>query len=944
MSKKDKRICQRNFSPQRKIFLWGLDNENNPCFLVLYGLHEFKTGYELKENVAYTNYVIFRGKNGHFPSFENVKIIADYNYKTRQSTKIMYYKSDINKYRYYYYYLDENNEVEGFKNLNENEAVILPYFENMTYKDYLNAVKEKNLKLDNFIFAEDLKDIFNLDDELISYYEMICHIFLNSNIYMRKKYLRKLINLNPPKKLYDFILKCGSVELISGLFLELSLKKDDILLKEAKDIVNIKIDWTSECYSKGLKRCVYLYINSLDENLKNERIKFIYEKLEDMDLKLLYIENKEIPKDKILEGKDYRKYALCNYLSSENNYYYENYGEERKEITKRYKESYYCDKFKLDINKFKNTIQEAEIYNLPDVIGKIAYYLDAPRLTYYFKGNYNYKGLQYFKRYLRRIMDFYARNDEDKFIKSMKVLFTSYTNADYLCKFKGNFQFNYFIKHYLYYDFKEKAPEEWYERDKWMRNDQLSLLEGRYEFMPEIWDRHLNDIIDIIQEASVDVILKAFYYILKDCFSSEKIESIDYNKLIKLSSCKYEPVSNMFKDILYKKLDRENNFDINIMFSFIRCGNKELYDIAMNYFYRTNGKIEANDLLELMFFDNFEEWTDLFLNNMQNMGKDKLCLFIKEIFSQRHKFINKDFSENIKNLLFETVKNMNLTENNLDLISFIISELYSQQNFTDFILEITKNIIFSIQYNKLKNILNQIEMKDIKSIKHSKIKSIICFLKSIKENCIPADSQIIEILKLGTAGEVKILIENMKENITKLYSRFSTLLIMLECDVESINEMAKYIFETMQKQEQKQLHFIIIDSPKKKAYDYGIKKLYDLYEDINEVIPAEFIIKMLEHSSVEVKSYISNKITKVINNFENGNEELFIYYAKTVLFLPNKVSKIKENIYNIIPLFVNKYKHKYNDVEKILFDIGGSNIILDSERALVALAKIKSEQ
>ena len=74
-----------------------------------------------------------------------------------------------------------------------------------------------------------------------------------------------------------------------------------------------------------------------------------------------------------------------------------------------------------------------------------------------------------------------------------------------------------------------------------------------------------------------------------------------------------------------------------------------------------------------------------------------------------------------------------------------------------------------------------------------------------------------------------------------------------------------------------------------------------------------------------------------------GNKELFMYYLKTLVYLPNRHTKSKDKMYNVIPQFAMKYKEKIPDIESILLDIGGSNIIIDSERALVALAKIKKD-
>lgn len=1013
MSKKDdkwkepKRTWQKVDCPMRKIFLWGWDNENNPSFLALYGEHERKKGsnYELKDTVTYTDSIIFRGKQGHFPSFEAVKILNKYNYKIREYTKHMYYKKDIEGS--YWSYAKEEDAIKEFRIFNSNEAPSFPYFEEMTQKDYVKVIEKNKLKFDNFKLAKEPKEVLNLDDELIPYADEICAILGTPNLYKRKKYFKELIELNPPQKLYEFILKHGSSELIAGLFLEFALSKNDMLLKEAKEIVDSEINWVSESYAKGLKRCASLYVNSLEEETKKKRIEFIRETLPDMDLHLLSIDGREIEKDKILEGKDYREYAIEGFLGE----YFAGYSYAEEEwIEKRnlehYKKSYYSDGVVLHTNHLKNTIQEAEIYGLADVIGKIAYYLDAPRLHYHFKANGNSKGLLYFKKYLRRRMDFYARNDTDKFMEAMKALFTSYTNADYLCKFKGNFQFNYYIKHYLYYDFKEKAPEcEWDGRKEWISNDQLRNLEGRYEFMPEVWDKHFNDVIDIMADSKIEVILKAFYYIIKDSFDEENLKNIPYEKLIKLADCSYEPAADLFAGILSKKLEGEKEFTISMMFCLMHCSSSKIHKMALEYWRRKGGEFSVNHIIELLFFNNFEEWTDLFRQSIQDLEKEELVAFIKEFFNYADKFAesNMIFSEEVKNVLFEFAENFNfkLQYSNLqffivsrfqklDMLSFMVSKLCDSKQLSSFLLEFAEKIIFSISYEELKDILADIEINDDNRIISQKCKLIICFLKAIKENTIPSDSQIIEILESGTAGMLKAAVDVITQNRSKLTDRFSTLLILLESDVMVLNEISKSIFEALPKKEQKKLHFMIINSPDKKVYSYGLQKLcelygdrreaiplmalseinksifealskeeqkkfysiildpldddlYKLYENLKETILQEFIIQMLEHPAVEVRSYISNKITKVLHQLGNENQELFMYYVKTLLFLPNKASAAKKSIYKILPLFVKTYPERTNEVEEMLLEIGGSNIILDSEMALVTLAEIKKE-
>ncbi|MCL2320628.1 MAG: hypothetical protein FWC47_00825, partial [Oscillospiraceae bacterium] len=132
-------------------------------------------------------------------------------------------------------------------------------------------------------------------------------------------------------------------------------------------------------------------------------------------------------------------------------------------------------------------------------------------------------------------------------------------------------------------------------------------------------------------------------------------------------------------------------------------------------------------------------------------------------------------------------------------------------------------------------------------------------------------------------------------------------------------------------------------SPEKQVYSYGLLKLKEIYEEKGKYIPKEFINIMFQHPSAEVKSYISDKVYEVIRNPKYCNEDLFMYYSKSILYLPNRVSSAKKSIYDILPVFALNHREKIQNIEEILLDIGASNIILDSERALVALCNIKKE-
>lgn len=949
------KIWKKECNPLRKLILWGYDDKNNPSFLILYGKHEFKenlgseeeNNYVLEDDVKYTSYALFKGKEGHLPAFQAVKIVEDYYYRSNEDNNNikMYYKKGIKGY----WRKDENYIVKEFINLKPEAQIKIPYFNDNLYSDYIRVIEETNIEFSGFKLVKDPNEILKLNDEFIEYYENICEILTNQNIYMRKKLLNHLLEMKPHKDIYNLLMKIGSTELISGLFLELAKEKNPILMEEAKIIFGSDITWGEENYIKGVKRCAHIYMTALNEETKEERIKFIYDNLPDMDLHLIKLNGNDIPKEKVIEGAHYKKYADDGVLSEYRlTYDYSNrkYIEHRKK--KRYKESIYSDGVSLNGIELKNTIQEAEIYGLADVIGKIAYYLDAPRLNYYFKGNEKSKELKYYKRYVRRIIDSYGKNNPEKFMQAMKALLTSYTQYDYICKFRGNFQFNDLLKHYLYFDFKEKPPvgwENWQARHKWMENDQLMRLQGRYEFMQEIWDNHLKDVLEIASEAKIKPILKACYFILKDSSNTQSfVDKMSYGELISLSEGSYEPLSKMFKEVLYKKINTVNTFNSEMIFGLMKSKNEELHSIAKEFINRTHGAFSGDDMIKFIMLDNIDYWIDIFKDSLLCLDSIQYYNFINAIITNSDRFmkINISVSREIRDILSlstEKIEGMQ-QDDKVNLISNIILEILNSAKIPDWVEEYIEEVIFQASYKDLENLLKEVNIATVNTVISKRSKQIISLLQAIQNRSIPSDSEIIGIIENGTSKIINILFVNLMENEEELKSRFQTLLIMLECDITILNNKAEEIFETIDEAKRKKLHGIIIDSPVKKVYSFGIRKLEEIYKTL---IPKEFIIQMLEHTSSEVKSYISNKTDDILNNLGDVDKELFMYYVKTVLFVPNKISKSKDSLYKAIPRFAALNKDKIKEIEDILLDIAGSNIILDSERALTTLAMIRKE-
>lgn len=894
----DAKLWKLDYPPIRNIILWGYNTINkNPSLLFLYGEHQFSNVSDnrklLADDVEYTNYAIFEGRNGHMPPIPKTLIFTNYNEQLINSN--MYYKSDISKSDFWLWRYNKKEFsgrlVESYKKLNK--KIKIPYFKFKTYKPierykkYIQILKEKGIKFINFELIENPIKFLDLGDEETLVYETIFDAINSNNIYIRKKRLNEFININSKKETYNKLLKIGNVEFISGLLLELAKRKNSILIEEAKYIYSTNDLWSEAKYMKGLKRCALIYINTFDETNKKEVIKNIRKNI-----------NQLIPKH--------------------TPYFYA--------FSKRYdrfeKNVYNDGKYFID-SEIKNTLQSAEIFQLTDILGKVAYYFDSPKLSQSFYCKKERKKFNYYKKYIRRAINYIAEENPDKFMEIMRILLTSYKLEDAF-NF-DDFSSNKFILFYLYYD-----------------NSDILNAEGRHEYKKEIWDSHIEDVIYIVKNTQILVIQKACYYIIKDALENCRMPQLSYYDLILLSQLEYKPISTMFNNILMSKINDSTTFDSKLMTALMSGKTETLHNLATQYFIKTNGKFTPEDLVELLKSKNIEIWTKLFDESLKRLNYEEYILFVKEITNNSDYFIKSkiEMSENILTSLetsIESLKNMPLMLKQ-NLIEYFVNEILINKIRPDFILDFMENLIFSLSYDELHEIFKNINFKQ-NDIIYEKYLKYVSIFEAIKYESIPHDSIIISILESGKSKMLKLLIELCEKFAPSLDTKFSTLLIMLESNVYRLNELAKKVFETTNIENQKKLHTFILDSPVNKVYKYGLQKLDEIYQ--NE-IPKEFIIQLLEHTAPEVKSYISNKTNDIIDNMGYGNIELYIYYIKTLLYLPNKISKSKDNIYKTIPIFIKLNPQKKSEIQKILLDIGSSNIKIDSERALVTFAKINS--
>lgn len=918
-SEEQQRLWKLDEPPTRKILLLGLDSQKNPCLLILYGKQEverelkssprsyYTEAYLLKPVIAYTHYAVFHGINGHLPSIPNT-------YYYEEQNLLCYTKGYKTAHRYWDYNRgtgwQQHTDIDKKYIINEfyktEQTVSFNYYEKNRYTDYAAYLKANQISFRDFELIEHPGSLFGFEADS-PYMELIVNMFSKERLYARRKALSQFMEMQPSIEEYERILKTASIELACGIFQELTIQKNPILLETAKRIDKSSVLWASAAYHSGLKRCINQYISLFDEKLLQEQKEFIYRTLPEMDFHIKHLK---------LKGRKLKGKELEEYLDKPNAYQNILYAFGNQNL---YEETTYTDRKNINNIAFKNTIQTAKAYEMADAIGKIAYYLDAPRTACYFKGSGKTSAYNYYLRYLRRTLDGYQRTDEAKFITAAREMLTSYTDHDNLDIYCDDFSYNFFFSKY----FREVVT-----------NDEAAER--------SLWHKYLADVIFIAKNAKASPVHEFCYAILKKADAQHKLDSYEIKELISLAKIPYEKTAELFEKILFPKLETLQEFDTDIMISLMNASSEKLWDAAKKYFQRTNGKFQPERIADFLLLDTLEIWHGIFEDNLRHFTIGEYTAFLKAVAEKREIFLEQqtELPESITDMLLKSIGKLEAAtaEEQKEALRFFISLLLSLEKLPDFLFDTTEHIIFSTPYAVLKDTLKDTDLQ------HSRISereyNVISLLKSCKEDALPKDSLIVSILETGSQRLVKTLTEIIDRQQAMLAGRTSTLLLLFECNVYHLNKIAQSVFESLETGEREKTHLILLDSPVERAYQYGLKKLDDWY---GNKIPTPFILPMMEHPCVEIKAYLSNKMEHAFTKLKETNPDLYIYYVKTLLYLPNKVSKSKEHIYCTIPLFLKYYPEKQQEIERMLLDIGSTNSRIDSERALVAFAQIQKE-
>lgn len=917
-SEEQRRIWKPEEPPIRKILLWGLDSQKNPCLLILYGVHEverelrsshhsyYPEEYLLKPAVTYTHYAVFHGINGHLPSIPNT-------YFYKEKNLLCYTKGYKTAHRYWDYHeetgwqqyteIDNKYIIKEFYELKK--PVVLNYFEQKNYTDYAAYLKTNQIIFEDIQLIDRPNDLFGFEADS-PHMELLINIFSSKRLYARRKYLSQWMKTQPSVEEYEQLFKTASIELACGIFQELTKEQNPILLETAKKIEDSNILWASQAYHDGLLRCITQYVSLFDEKLLWKQKEFIYQTLPEMDFHIKHLKFK----GRKLKGKELEEYLARPNAYQDMLYAYV-FGNQN-----LYQKGVYTDGRNVNNIAFKNTIQTAKAYRMADAIGKIAYYLDAPRTSCYFRGSGRTSAYNYYVRYLRRTLDEYQATDEVQFITAAREMLTSYTDHDNLYE---DWAYNFFFQRYF-----------------------GEVIANQEAAKRSIWHKYLADVVFVAQNAKAALVHEFCFIILNEAYAQHKFDSYDIKELIALSKIPNEKTANLFTTILLEKIKALQEFDAELMISLMSTPLEQIWDAAKTYFSQTSGSFLPEHVADFLFLDTIETWYDILEENINHFTIEEYAAFLKSVVEKRGRFVEQqiELCEPITNLLLKSVSKLDAATINerQELLRYFASLLLSFQEIPDFLFDMTEQVIFSTPYDILFETLQTMDLH------HGRISereyNTISLLKSCKASALPNDSLIVSILETGSKRLVRSLTELIDRQQTLLAERTSTLLLLFECNVSHLNKTAQSVLESLEIEKREKLHLTLLDSPMERTYQYGLRKLDEWY---GGKIPTQFISHMMEHPCVEVKSYLSQKMEHAFSKIQETNPDLYIYYAKTILYLPNKVSKSKEQICRTIPLFLRYYPEKQQELEQMLLDIGSTNSKIDSERALVTFAQIQKE-
>ena len=916
-----KRILE-GFPLKKRIIIWGW-TKDNPSFLLLLGGEQWREvgfhRFELQNEYKNPEIHHWPGNMGHFPSFQ------------REG-------GDPWERRHRHRYNRQNREEANTGKPNITYADIF----HINAPELARMLKNHPSLPADFRPVEDPNEILKLQGDQLQFLDLVINMLSNPRIYSRKKALDMLIAKNPPKSLYQRLLQIGSSEFISGLFLQLAKVANPVLKEEATAIIVDEIEWVGPAYANGIRRCARLYLVSIDAVKRQKQIETIRNSVPRMNM---------WPKMKVV-------------LESDNKWLKKRAGPitdpdqpvPRKiidEVMRRNDDEppiepgpFNTEKGEFRYIDFKHTMQMAEIFDLPDVIGKLAYFLDTPPINELI--DFDQKStLNYFQRYIVRVINKYARESDEKFLKVFKQLMLSYTPDDYVGrKYKDEFATNVILTYYLYNSsnfnllhVKNKIPSP-----DWQTSTEEEDIESweRIEFMPDLWDRHLTFVAELARDAKIKPIWRFAYVILSKSPKAQEFFTTGPIRLISsLVASPFMPLTDLAKQKLLQRVNAMVNFDPDTLLALIDNFDPQIQGMANNFYTRTHGTMTPTLVGRLLLSQNAPIWRAAMEESMASFNPSQFADLVKVLLNEIPSIIRekKEMLTVLLGTLYSLIDKVRAipSVDRKDLAILILDALNREPSVPEWLLRFLQDIIFTIP-------LEDLLVFEWPSGISANYPTMAVLLEVLASRRIPSDTVITDVTRNGSSRMVNLLVElvgtHAKETPGAFTSNQQTMLLLFESTIKPLNDVAATLVANLPPDQVKlrdELIALALDSPVIQAFRFGLARLEAIY---GEKIPRDLIVRLMEHGAPEVKGFVARKCAHVIETLGDGDVDLFIYYVRTLLFLPNRCSPDKNYLYQRLVEFATVHPNHATVVENLLLELGSTSVRLESERALVALATI----
>lgn len=613
---------------------------------------------------------------------------------------------------------------------------------------------------------------------------------------------------------------------------------------------------------------------------------------------------RELHQEKVLRGV---RESAKQYLDS----FSQEAKKERREIAAEYVRGIFDELSKgrnsvclTDTAELKHRLQDMEVFGCPDLLGKLAFLVDNRKIDFKERG-----GFLYFHRRIRRIADEYETDSEQDYIIFLYNMMSAYAEPS-----KDERSVPIFLKKYLYTDYfrqEIRSQTDWYRKKTEVLPSVLLMQRNRLEEKKEVWDENLPLLINLLFSCKEELILRFIEKIFFDHpRKREFVAEFAFEQVMALSEIDYAPIADFFR--------------------------REL----------ENRPFEPVQLLYLLFSPKEEKYRSVIEARLASFGEQEYLACIAGIFGNAFDIWHRrePLGEFAKSVLEEWVPAIRRfsPERKQELLRHLesLEEKVLQESVQTDLLNFTERVIFSLSEEVIKESGKGARIEHLFPQGH-RVNRLIHLMQ---EQGLPQVSLLDEILINGQQETVARLGELLYERKHLLKEEPSLLLRLVESGASSLEELALIVIEQMEGPRKEETLKLWLDSPMEKAYSSAFRILergeaFQKSEDL--------MLRMLEHGSHEVRAYASRRMRGLLSSMREKasvgehQAEVLLYYIRGLLFLPNRLSKSKAEIYDLLPDFLKLYPQGRERVEAILLDIGGSNVKRDSERALVALARIR---